>query len=103
MSFFGAGVFFLLGPGFDHFGELGSKIPVPLLHFIAFSAVLSTEGRVVEPSWEHFKPKGPKGPIATYSDGYDRSPGAVILGDLQFPRRVWVHGWRERIGEDPTI
>ena len=26
-----------------------------------FCAVLSTEGRVVGPSWEHLKPKGPKG------------------------------------------
>ena len=26
-----------------------------------FSAVLSTEGRVVGPCWEHLKPKGPKG------------------------------------------
>ena len=27
----------------------------------AFSAVLSTEGRVVGPCWEKLKPKGPKG------------------------------------------
>ena len=27
----------------------------------AFSAVLSTEGRVVGPCWEHLKPEGPKG------------------------------------------
>jgi len=30
----------------------------------AFSAVLSTEGRVVGPWWEKLKPKGPKGPAS---------------------------------------
>ena len=39
----------------------GPKGPKGSESINAFSAVLSTEGRVVGPCWEKLKPKGPKG------------------------------------------
>jgi len=47
------------------------------------------EGRVVEPSWEHFKPKGPKG----QENGSKSTP----LGELTASRvRLFASPWLER-------
>ena len=42
-------------------GAVDSRKQFGLVAKNAFSAVLSTEGRVVGPCWEKLKPKGPKG------------------------------------------
>jgi len=49
----------------------------------AFSAVLSTEGRVVELCWAKLKPKGPKGPKGRARFRCDTLEGRVVgLGPM---------------------
>ena len=50
----------------------------------AFSAVLSTEGRVVGPCWEHLKPKGPKGPLHAERRGCAPSGAALPSSFLYY-------------------
>ena len=50
----------LLSTSAHHNGLLGN----------AFSAVLSTEGRVVGPCWGHLKPKGPKADVNIFTSAH---------------------------------